>query len=93
MSTCRSCDADVIFVPSAKTGKPMILNAAPEKRAVLVEPSEIESGRSVLTTYPGGVGTHAVVVDAYTDHHVTCPASKDWAGRTRKDPPNRLAGA
>ena len=75
---CRSCQAEVIFVPSAKTGKPMILDAKPEKRVVLT----LKRGATVLAD-----GMHrdanATVVDAYVDHHATCPASAAWRGRHR----------
>jgi hypothetical protein len=62
------CGAEVIFVPSAKTGKNMILDATPEKRVVL-ELQEI--GGTV-----GGPGTRQVarVVDTYLDHHGSCSA-------------------
>jgi hypothetical protein len=89
VSTCRSCDAEVIFLPSAKTGKPMILDAKPTKGVVLQRPPlrELEDGTPDLTTQPW-VGA---VVDIYTDHHVTCPKAKEWQGRTRKNPPVEAA--
>ncbi|MGH2711371.1 MAG: hypothetical protein ACRDH9_09240 [Actinomycetota bacterium] len=73
LDKCRSCKADVIFVPSAKSGKPLILDAKPSKGVVL--------GRGVPFGHiPMQV---ANVVDVYTDHHVTCPNAADWKGRTR----------
>jgi hypothetical protein len=80
---CQSCGADIVFVPSAKSGKPMILDAKPEKRIVL---------DVTLTTAETIIhGDHidepgykvARVVNAYTDHHATCPKAADWKGRTR----------
>lgn len=81
MSTCQSCNAEVVFVPSAKSGKPMILDAKPENRIVLID---------VVTgiTYATSAGTpsetvRAQVVDTYVDHHATCPKAADWRNRTR----------
>ena len=85
MSTCRSCKAEVIFVPSAKTGKPMILDAKPEKRIVLLAPAGRDP--SVLATpwpeSPWPDGKVAKVIDTYVDHHATCPAAAQWKGRRR----------
>ncbi len=75
---CRSCHAEVIFVPSATTGKPMILDAKPEKR-VLVETrtefvDDLPTDREFQT---------ARVVSVHIDHHATCPAAAAWKGRRR----------
>jgi hypothetical protein len=89
MTTCNSCQAEVIFVPSAKTGRSMILDAKPTKGVVIGMPDS----RSWFFTPadgpdgPGSLMARAKVVDVYTDHHVTCPNADDWKGRTRKDPP------
>lgn len=84
MTTCRSCDAPVIFVPSAKTGKAMILDAEPTKGVIVFAPDEVKIA-------PGHIANQyerlAAVVDVYTDHHVTCEHADDWKGRTRADPP------
>ena len=78
MTTCRSCDAEVVFVPSAKSGKAMILDAKPKKGVVLVDgPTRMLSGALDVAE------PMARVVDVYTDHHVTCPAAADWKGRRR----------
>jgi hypothetical protein len=79
---CRSCGADVIFVPSAKSGKPMILDAKPEKRIVLVV-AEGTGGSHNILAIPEIEHKAARIVDTYTDHHATCPAAKDWKGRHR----------
>lgn len=88
-SSCRSCGADVIFVPSAKTGKSMILDAKPKKGIVVM---------GTLQGHPAGLPVKVdqvprsgvgLVVDVYTDHHATCPKAKDWQGRTRNNPPVR----
>lgn len=71
MTTCRSCDAEVVFVPSAKSGKAMILDVKPKKGIVLdiAFPGTVER--------PAGEPV-ARVVDVYTDHHATCPNVGDW---------------
>ncbi len=83
--TCRSCHQPVLFVPSAKSGKPMILNAEPvEKRVVLIDrlhstlAPAAEHERLRLEDRLAGA-----VVNAHTDHHATCPAAKNWKGRHR----------
>ena len=89
MSTCRSCDAEVVFVASEKTGRPMILNAKPEKRVLVGNFSEVSEGDGfgllLIDGYigPPGGGSVAVVVDVYTDHHATCPNAADWKGKHR----------
>jgi hypothetical protein len=96
MNQCRSCKANVIFVPSVKTGKPMILDAKPEKRVVIGHTIYMDS---VQTFDPPGIqicpdashGRAAQVVDVYTDHHVTCPDAASWKGRTRAQSPSGQA--
>jgi hypothetical protein len=80
MSTCRSCDAEVIFVKSATTGRAMILDANPAKGIVrtltaddLVLAGQMDEGDYV----------RARVVPVFTDHHVTCPDASAWKGKTR----------
>jgi hypothetical protein len=86
MSKCRSCNADVVFVPSATSGRSMILDAEPAKGIVLVDEA---GGASLLVVDPRVEGAHARVLDVYTDHHVTCPAAPAWKGRTRANPPGQ----
>ena len=92
MITCRSCGAEVVFVPNAKSGKPMILDAKPAKGVVLVDATvPLDSWEKVILV---GFGpelqddrTVAAVVDIYTDHHASCPKAADWKGRTRATAP------
>jgi hypothetical protein len=86
VAECRSCQAEVIFVPSAKTGKPMILDAKPEKRIVLVI-AEGRGGSHNVLALPEVQRKAARVVEVYVDHHATCPAAKEWQGRTRAGAP------
>jgi hypothetical protein len=81
--TCRSCGADVLFVPSAKSGKPMILDAKPEKRIVLGTPhtdAELIIHGDHLDERDYQI---ARVVDTYIDHHATCPKAEQWKGKRR----------
>ena len=64
MATCSSCGADLIFVKSVTTGKPMPLDAKPMKRIVLVD---LVGG---LDHKDGSCGR---VVDTYLSHFVSCP--------------------
>lgn len=85
--TCRSCRADVVFVKSAATGKPMILDAKPDKGIVIFDGfnGEIATLHHVL----GERGQEyreqctALLADVWTDHHVTCPDAASWKGRHR----------
>lgn len=83
--TCRSCGADVQFVPSAKSGKPMILNVQPEKRVVVGELMLGMEPGAILVGYSHGdhMPTGARVVDTFVDHHATCPKAEQWKGRHR----------
>ena len=89
MSRCQSpgCGAEVIFVPSLKTGRRMILDAKPEKRVLLVDDTMLPHGLVGIAEDPHHRSTVAKVVDVFIDHHVTCPASAQWAGRNRTNPP------
>lgn len=81
MRRCHAteCQAEVLFVPSATTGKPMILNVEPAKGVVLVAEAEGDEPCEELYSEdrPGRIGgePRARVVDVYTDHHATCPAA------------------
>jgi hypothetical protein len=88
-STCRSagCGARVIFIPSAKTGKPMILDAEPKKLVVVGNHELADQGGAWWFDDPAEGTATAKVVDVYTPHHATCPAAKSWAGKSRRDPP------
>lgn len=87
MSTCRSCGAPVVFVPSAKTGTPMVLDATPRKGVIVVGREPIPRGSIVSAATPealesvvtrGPSNYHARVVNVYTDHHATCPQASEW---------------
>ena len=84
MSTCSACYAEVVFVPSAKSGKTMILDAKP-KKGVVVATAVTEhkrrrafASRGVVSDGAPGIVPHAIVVDVYTDHHATCPEVKSF---------------
>lgn len=100
---CLSCDAEVIFVPSGKTGRRMILNAEPAKGVVvLAQRGAIQAGMPWPYVVPragkalmveGEDQRAAFVVDVYTDHHATCTHAPWWEGRTRSNPPKRRLAA
>lgn len=88
MTVCQSCDAAVVFVPSAKSGKAMILDAKPEKRVIVghaLTSDEGEHAPAFILDQAKHICDHAVarVVDVYVDHHVTCPKAAEWKGRRR----------
>ena len=65
-----------MFVPSAKTGKSMILDATPRKGVI------VRNERGTFGHVPGGGLTEeALVVDVYTDHHATCLQAEDWRAK------------
>lgn len=81
VAKCRSCQADVVFVPSAKSGKQMILDAVPANGVVLVDTGHAMDAASVMVfgnVELGGLTTAARVVKVYTDHHATCPDAESW---------------
>lgn len=89
MTTCRSCNAEVVFVPSAKTGRAMILNAKPTKGVVVATAVNEHGGahafasRAIVAdpSLAVGIVPQAIVVDVYTDHHATCPFAESFRGR------------
>lgn len=63
MATCSSCGAEITWVKSVTSGKPMPLNAEPEKRIVLVDAiGDLDRD-----------GVRGRVVDTYTSHFSNCP--------------------
>ncbi len=78
-------------MPSAKTGKPMILDARPAKGVVIATAVLQHGGVDAFASrgavaHPEemvGIVPQALVVDVYTDHHVTCPEATSWKGKTR----------
>lgn len=84
MTTCQSCGAEVVFVPSAKTGKPMILDAKPEKRVLLVDGTLSLHGLVGPIDKPADASDPmARVLSVYIDHHATCPEAAAWKGKHR----------
>jgi hypothetical protein len=65
-----------MFVPSAKTGKLMILDAKPRKGVILTRFATFDDPNHASATT-------ASVEDVYTDHHATCPAVDEWKGKHR----------
>lgn len=76
MPLCRSCNAEVVFVRSATTGKNVILDAKPVKGIVLAsQTGQLDSSAEDPR--------FARVVDIYTDHHATCPHAEAWRDRSK----------
>lgn len=78
MTTCRSCNADVFFVPSAATGRRMILDAEP----ILNGNVEIADGLAYVLREGPLADARAKMLrgtgKVYTSHHATCPQAADW---------------
>lgn len=81
MSACRSCGAEVRFVPSEKSGKSMILDAVPRKGVVLIWTLAEGHLDVIPKATEADEHTAAAVVDVFTDHHATCPKADDWKAR------------
>ncbi len=80
-----TCGAEVVFVPSAKSGRPMVLDAKPRKGIILLDDGtyfDPEDGGQIIVD--GRInhqpsGAVAAVVEVWTDHHATCPDfAKGW---------------
>jgi hypothetical protein len=83
VTTCRSCGAEVVFVPSETTGRRMILDARPSKAVLLIwDDAGTFGDRLGEGDYRAGTQV-ARVVDVYTDHHATCPDAAAWEGKAR----------
>lgn len=73
MAKCKSCDAEVMFVSSATTGKLQILDATPAANGNIV----IVDGKAKVI--PKGdlfAGEHEG--PRYLDHHASCPDAAKW---------------
>jgi len=76
VASCRSCDAEVLFVPSAKTGTPMILDAVPDDAGnVLVRGGFAVVVSRAVQPLPGE--------QRWMPHPATCPSAAAWKGRRR----------
>lgn len=87
---CRSCRAQVAWVTSATSGKPMPLTRDDEKGNVVLDGQErahaFRDHDTALRAIDGE--THA---GAWLDqtgatwlaHHAVCPARGEWSGKTR----------
>jgi hypothetical protein len=82
VSRCQSCDAEVVFVPSARSGKAMILDAEPKKGVVLRWDDVGTIGDRLGEGDQHGAQV-ADIVNVYTDHHATCPHAAAWKGKHR----------
>jgi hypothetical protein len=71
MPTCKGadCEAEIIYVPSRKSGRTMVLDAKPRK-AVILAPRGYGAWNQPETDV---AKADALVVNVYTDHHATCP--------------------
>lgn len=79
---CVSCGAQVIWVPTAASSRPMPLDAEPRGDGNVV----MVMGTAHI------VGRGAARVEGqvrYMPHHATCPQGKAWQGRTRLEGPRQ----
>jgi hypothetical protein len=74
MSTCRSCNADIIWV-TTKAGRNMPVDAQPNPNGN-VELLPAADGRS----YYAGIHSNRPIVPTtlYMPHHATCPQGSQW---------------
>lgn len=83
---CRSCQAEIVFVKTAKTGASMPLDAKPKRMIVLV--AQIDDDDAAGVVILAGTGAppehaRAISVPVYTPHHATCPDGRQWTGGDR----------
>jgi hypothetical protein len=84
------CRREVLFVPSAKSGKPMILDPVPVKGVIIEQrPNECPDPQCGDSTWDhdcqlGGYTEAARVVDVYTAHQGTCEKLRAKQERDRK---------
>jgi hypothetical protein len=69
-SRCRACGAEIMFAPSAATGKLIPINIQPEKRIVFVD-----AALGVIQDGPTG---KAKVVSTFISHFATCPNAANF---------------
>lgn len=74
MPLCRACDAPVLFVPSAKTGATMILDAVPVAEGNVV----IEGDAARVLTRVEAAAATLFAEKRYVSHFATCPRAADF---------------
>lgn len=73
MATCRSCGADIEWVTSATTGRPMPVDVGPASKGNLA----VVSGRAHAYSKTDE-GLHR---ERRVSHFATCPDAGDWRSR------------
>ena len=79
--TCRSCQARIFWAVSAKTGKRMPIDFEPSAKG------NLRIGPGPVATVIGGGAKMAMQArgQAYISHFSTCPQSKEWRSKNRKE--------
>ena len=76
MARCKSCNASIIWLPSAAGDKPMPLDEAPHAEGNVVirgtPPTAVVLGKNELAQVP------LVPELRYRAHFVTCPQASKW---------------
>jgi hypothetical protein len=77
---CRSCGALVVFVPSAKSGKRMILDVEPDP---ILGNVLVEDGKARVLGVKARIAARAQFPppSLYVPHHATCPQAAEWHRR------------
>lgn len=75
---CSSCQAEIVWATSAKSGGPMPLNAVnvPSGNVVLREGKAVVLGKVALAELPAET-------PRFVSHHATCPQGPAWRGQAR----------
>lgn len=70
MANCRSCDAEIIWAVSEKTGKPMPIDAAPSPLGNLI----VINGRARVAT----TDDDRLHRPKYMSHFASCANAEEW---------------
>lgn len=81
ITTCRSCNARIVWARTAFNGTPMPIDVDPvDNGNILVEEQE-HSGRLTALVLPPG-DERIISETTYTSHFATCPDGDQWRRRT-----------
>lgn len=75
MTRCRSCDADILWVTMADSGKHAPLDAEPTEKGNIE--LSIEEGKPVGRVVDPNAD-RLFPVELHLSHFATCPQSSDW---------------
>lgn len=77
-SYCKSCNAEIEWVKSEASGRPMPLDVTRDGRGNIVETPNGNLAVAAGMAHPYGSDDKRLARDRRASHFVTCPQAGDW---------------